>query len=45
MDQKADKIHLTPLGDHWDVEAESGKTRGSKIAKKFATVSWMQRDI
>ena len=26
MDQKADKIHITPLGDHWEIEAESGKT-------------------
>jgi hypothetical protein len=25
MDQKADKIHITPLGDHWEIEAESGK--------------------
>jgi hypothetical protein len=25
MDKKADKIHVTPLGDHWEIEAQSGK--------------------
>ena len=25
MDQRADKIHVTPLGDHWEIEAQSGK--------------------
>jgi hypothetical protein len=34
MDQKADKIHVTPLGDHWDVEAESGKTLAQEEDKR-----------
>jgi hypothetical protein len=25
MDQKTDKIHVTPLGDYWEIEAENGK--------------------
>jgi len=25
MDKKSDKIHVTLLGDHWEIEAQSGK--------------------
>jgi hypothetical protein len=25
MDKQTDKIHVTPLGDHWEIEAQSGK--------------------
>jgi len=26
LDRKADRIHIAPLGDHWEIEVESGKT-------------------
>ena len=25
MDKQTEQIHVTPLGDHWEIEAESGK--------------------
>ena len=25
MDKQTNQIHVTPLGDHWEIEAQSGK--------------------